>query len=897
MITQNGVVRFNFILMMHKIKPVLMFLVLIFGLNALSAYSLYVNAAEDPVNADGSLQHPFVEIQDAVNQAATSTEDIVIQIAKGVYDSPVIIEGFDEYSLSLIGSDTEITEINGNNTHTPIKVHACDAPITLINLKIVNGRATYDVENQSYTYCLYVDNPPNGIHYPTYYSFYSTNDVGGGLFSWDTESLIISNCEFRHNTAKKGFGVYLCNTTATIDQCVFSDNSYIIDIIGSNYGSAINADCSELSITKSLFFNNGALDTSIKDVVNIRQMRSGDDSYLIEDCTFVNNAADTAVLQVEAYPSANMVVRNCTFVDNQMQCGPALMLRGSLGAGPQEFDVCLESNIVWFNDSIESFVAFDTNLPQVMVPFLDRVRVKTYNNNYHSKISIEDENWNFLGCSPYHCENNIDADPMFINRESGDYSLQWNELGKSPCINAGYSGVNHDLTDPDGTIPDIGAVYYPHHTKKYFERTNPSGIYWMSFPVVDDRTNTNGSEYWNELGQMFSEHMQGLPDNPSNLNNISWSYDTDAATMHYQNSIWLEEDHPVTQPKGYKVKFNEGISDCSVVVDGFKADPSTTPVTWAAVDAQNHPFENWVGYFATFTQGAGDALSRYLPGSTRFRYIDYVHTIKTQSWGTCRISEEYNSTWVIDPNTYTVSEGDMLVLVLLPDAPEELYWQFPSASKPPVGKPLSTAFEYTEKLDYTSVFLEFDPQNMPAEVGLYVNGVCKGAAVVDSTLIDVCLYQDEAKDDGELEIVFYHEGKGKKAAKGWKTYNPERMVFEDTGLRTDQIGRYAYLSFNNKEGDSPVPLVTSLSQNYPNPFNPETNISFILANDMHARLDIYNIRGQKIATLFNGDMTKGKHTLQWNGTDAQGRKVASGIYFSRLTTPEGSFSQKMMLMK
>ncbi|MCK9333759.1 MAG: T9SS type A sorting domain-containing protein [Candidatus Cloacimonetes bacterium] len=487
------------------------------------------------------------------------------------------------------------------------------------------------------------------------------------------------------------------------------------------------------------------------------------------------------------------------------------------------------------------------------------------------------------------------GDPLINMGVNGEYTIIWDETAKSPLINTGCPEIDGvPQHDPDGTPPDIGAVYYPYHSRKYFSDVSPSNIYWLSFPVVDDRTNTNGSDYWNELGQMFSEHMQW----PSfNLNNISWSYDTDAATMHYQNSIWLEEDHPVTQPKGYKVKFNEGISDCSVVVDGFKADPSTTPVTWAAVDAQNHPFENWVGYFATFTQGAGDALSRYLPGSTRFRYIDYVHTIKTQSWGTCRISEEYNSTWVIDPNTYTVSEGDMLVLVLLPDAPEELYWQFPSASKPPVGKPLSTAFEYTEKLDYTSVFLEFDPQNMPAEVGLYVNGVCKGAAVVDSTLIDVCLYQDDAKDDGELEIVFYHEGKGKKAAKGWKTYNPERMVFEDTGLRTDQIGRYAYLSFNNKEGDSPVPLVTSLSQNYPNPFNPETNISFILANDMHARLDIYNIRGQKIATLFNGDMTKGKHTLQWNGTDAQGRKVASGIYFSRLTTPEGSFSQKMMLMK
>jgi len=252
---------------------------------------------------------------------------------------------------------------------------------------------------------------------------------------------------------------------------------------------------------------------------------------------------------------------------------------------------------------------------------------------------------------------------------------------------------------------------------------------------------------------------------------------------------------------------------------------------------------------------------------------------------------------VINPNTYTVSEGDMMILLLFPDDPEEMYWLSPSSSKPPIEKPRATAFEYTEKLDYPPVYLQFDPAEMPSEVGLYVNGECKGAAVVDSTLIDVCLYTDDAKDGGELEIVFYHEGKGKKAVQGWKTYNHDSMVFEDTGLRTDQIGRYAYLSFSNKEGDSPVPLVTCLSQNYPNPFNPETNISFVLAKDMSARLDIYNVRGQKVSTLCNSELTKGKHTLQWNGRDAQGRKVASGIYFSRLQTPDGSFSQIMMLMK
>ncbi|HPI26226.1 MAG TPA: T9SS type A sorting domain-containing protein [Candidatus Cloacimonadota bacterium] len=471
-----------------------------------------------------------------------------------------------------------------------------------------------------------------------------------------------------------------------------------------------------------------------------------------------------------------------------------------------------------------------------------------------------------------------------------------NNNTESPLINAGCPEIDGEPQyDPDGTPPDIGAVYYPHHTKKYFERYNPSGIYWLSFPVVDDRTNTNGDDYWNELGQMFSEHMLYAPN--SNLIDIGWSYNLDAGVFKYNGSEWDHLEHPVSQPKGYKVQFNDWVSNCAVVVDGFKADPNTTPVAWAVKNAEDLPFKNWVGYFVNSTQRAGDALSRYLPGSNRYRYIDYVHTIKTQTWSTCRVNAQMGSPWIINPNTYTLREGDMLSLLLIPGAPEEMYWLCPSGSVPPIEKPRATAFEYTEKLDYTPVYLQFDPQNMPTEVGLYVNGECKGAAVVDSTLIDVCLYTDDAKDGGELEIVFYHEGKGKKAVQGWKTYNHDSMVFEDTGLRTDQIGRYAYLSFSNKEGDSPVPLVTCLSQNYPNPFNPETNISFVLAKDMSARLDIYNVRGQKVSTLCNSELTKGKHTLQWNGRDAQGRKVASGIYFSRLQTPDGSFSQKMMLMK
>ncbi|MDZ4121366.1 MAG: T9SS type A sorting domain-containing protein, partial [Candidatus Cloacimonadaceae bacterium] len=352
------------------------------------------------------------------------------------------------------------------------------------------------------------------------------------------------------------------------------------------------------------------------------------------------------------------------------------------------------------------------------------------------------------------------------------------------------------------------------------------------------------------------------------------------------------------QQKGYKVQFNSGMVIDPVVVNGFKIDPNVTPASWVvSADGQTTPFENWIGYYVPFTRRAGDALSRFLPGSIRDKYLDYVHTMKTRNWSTCRISEQLGSPWIIDPNTYTLSEGEMVSMKLIPDAPQEMYWNTLPDPVSPIEKPRTTAFSYEEKLDYTSVFIEFDPEDMPSEVGLYVDGQCMGAAVVDSTLIDVCFYAEAAKSGGELEIMFYYEGKGKKAAKGWKLYNSTSMVFEDSALRVDQIGNYAYLSFHRKDGDSLVPLATSLMQNYPNPFNPSTTISFVLAKQTDARLDIYNLRGQKVKTLLSAMMPKGKHQLEWSGRDDHGRGVSSGIYFYRLSTAEGSFTHKMMLMK
>jgi len=88
-----------------------------------------------------------------------------------------------------------------------------------------------------------------------------------------------------------------------------------------------------------------------------------------------------------------------------------------------------------------------------------------------------------------------------------------------------------------------------------------------------------------------------------------------------------------------------------------------------------------------------------------------------------------------------------------------------------------------------------------------------------------------------------------------------------------------------------------LNQNFPNPFNPETTISFDMPKAGNARLDIYNVKGQLVKNLFNGNAPYGKTNLVWNGTDNSGRNVPSGIYFYRLNTNGRSETRKMMLMK
>ena len=95
----------------------------------------------------------------------------------------------------------------------------------------------------------------------------------------------------------------------------------------------------------------------------------------------------------------------------------------------------------------------------------------------------------------------------------------------------------------------------------------------------------------------------------------------------------------------------------------------------------------------------------------------------------------------------------------------------------------------------------------------------------------------------------------------------------------------------------PLPDQYDLNQNAPNPFNPATLIGYQLPEAGLVRLAIYNLLGQEVRVLVNETKGAGSFTATWDGADALGRRVASGVYLYRIHAGEFSASRRMLLLK
>ena len=125
--------------------------------------------------------------------------------------------------------------------------------------------------------------------------------------------------------------------------------------------------------------------------------------------------------------------------------------------------------------------------------------------------------------------------------------------------------------------------------------------------------------------------------------------------------------------------------------------------------------------------------------------------------------------------------------------------------------------------------------------------------------------------------------------------DPASPLDEDNS-RAD-MGALRALTPVSVEREQTAPTALSLEQNVPNPFNPVTSIPFTIRTAGHVVMTIHTISGQQIAVVADDTFTSGAHEIVWNGRDALGRPVGSGIYLYRIISPDGILARKMTLVR
>ena len=126
------------------------------------------------------------------------------------------------------------------------------------------------------------------------------------------------------------------------------------------------------------------------------------------------------------------------------------------------------------------------------------------------------------------------------------------------------------------------------------------------------------------------------------------------------------------------------------------------------------------------------------------------------------------------------------------------------------------------------------------------------------------------------------------------------MLFDVSDLRrgalgqatTDADGQFALTAL----GGHALPQGFALGQNYPNPFNPGTVIPYQLATAGYVRLEVFNVLGQQVVTLVDGEQAAGAYTVSWDARDASGYGVAAGVYIYRLTAGGAAATRRMVLV-
>lgn len=514
--------------------------------------------------------------------------------------------------------------------------------------------------------------------------------------------------------------------------------------------------------------------------------------------------------------------------------------------------------------------------------------------------------------------------PEFV--PSGTHGAVLQNGGDTFSMDSTYNPyMDNVMTTGPIALPDTTPIYLDFNHMPYFvdDDAFPEVEYWRPEVTAVDTDaweavwiGDNG-EQWvfsDGLDQWIGfSYMWGGITNMSPLDLSRYA----GQDVYLRWRFWSDED----QPMGPGLMFDDVVvyapinppaAPTGLAVEGMPED-TTIVVTWDADEGKT---------FQVWRTTPGDQYLHLLAETTDNKYVDEDVEFFQEYYYTLKATVKYEGTSdFVDP---------MLGTQIVPPTIREFGYDDGVSDTTVVADP--------NKL----VYVKFTPNHYPVDVkGLNIFLVKDGTG----TAAQFSMWDDDGEDgmpgtqlrifnksgmpEGWYKIIFDDSTAIDSGSVwvGYKRYGggpaAGRMVGADT---TGDIKGNTYLQtdstlFHVTDRDAMVhlfldtarveltgiekykDLVTNdfvLGRNYPNPFNPVTTIPFVVparAAGEVVTLSVYNILGQKVATLFNGKARAGFNAVNWNGLNEANQPVGSGVYIYRLSGKNVSIANRMLLMK
>ncbi len=472
----------------------------------------------------------------------------------------------------------------------------------------------------------------------------------------------------------------------------------------------------------------------------------------------------------------------------------------------------------------------------------------------NGNVFYDNASQDFTGVSSTYSGNNtVDEDPLFVNPVNDDYHIQ----SGSPCIDAGvidFDGdgetweTDIDDQDPDGTRMDIGAYYYI----DYVGVTVENHAWWniVGLPVTVNNTQVNtvfpsaveGSCYQYDTGFQQTETLltgEGY-----------WLRFSESGSTNITGSVITSLDVPLffgwnlISGISEEVSLDQIIDDDGLIIHGsfYEFNAGFQPVT-------------------TMTPGKGYWVRANDTGTITITNTaqtsgEFVNLMENANWVKFKNNKGKEKKVYFGVN---VPEENQLSYTLPPLPPDEVMEQNFMDTRFANGK------TYTE--DVGTIEVRNTDYPLTVEYGIL-------------------------NDNGEWEI----SSNAPKRIHGDEEYGDiGRVKLNRTGTI---VVEHPIESFTiRKTSTNNLPIEFALKQNYPNPFNPITTIVYDVPKESHITLTVYDLMGRVVKELVSDRINAGTHHIIWNGTDAYGQSVASGMYLYRLKSDNYIKTKKLVMLK